>query len=204
VKVSNAFGTTFRGTLAKSMTASDWKGIHYIRKYTVPSNPRTPLQVRHRMIFSNGVDAWRDLFNAQQSFYESLAEGMSGYNLFMKRWLEAHTAGEDEFKLPVVFTGSPPDGADLNGCWFILRKGRKTLFLKDLADGPFDIAMSVEDVSYDIVLRRAGVEDIVGTIEDVLEIDVPMTVESEMLGLRVVLDLPEEIRPPEEVLEELE
>ncbi len=202
MEVKNIFGTRFSGTIGKSITASRWKGVHYLREYTVPSNPRTPLQVRHRLIFSKGVDTWQGLLTAQQDFFKALAEGMTGYNLFMKRWLEAHTAGVEEVKLPVAFEGSV-DESDLDGCWFILRRGRKTLFQKDLSDGTFGIAMSVQDVPYDIVLRRAGLEEIVETIHDVLEIDVPMTVESETLGLRVVLDLPEEIRPPEEILEEL-
>ncbi len=203
MEVKNIFGTRFSGTIGKSMTASRWKGVHYLREYTVPSNPRTPLQVRHRLIFAKGVDTWQGLLAAQQHLFDSLAEGMSGYNLFIKRWLEAHTVGVDEVKLPVVFEATSVEGPDLDGCWLILRKGRKTLFQENLSDGNGNVAMSVQDVPYDIVLRRAGLEEIVETIHDVLEIDVPMTVESETLGLRVVLDLPEEIRPPEEILEEL-
>jgi len=200
--VSNAFASRFSGTIADGMTASRWKGVHYLREYTVPSNPRTTLQVRHRLIFSKGVDAWQGLLPAQQHFYDSLAEGMSGYNLFIKRWLEAHKVGDAEVRLPVVFEGTAVD-SDLSECWFILRRGRKTLCFEELADGSFNVPMSVQDVPYDIVLRRAGLEEVVETVYDVLEIDVPMTVESEMLGLSVTLDFAEELRPPEEILEEL-
>lgn len=195
MEMRNLFTTRFRGSLDKGFTAYERKGKQYLRKYTRPTDRRTEVQIRHRLLFTKGVETWKAIHDAQREFYSTLADKISGYNLFLKRWIEAHTAGLDGFDYPVVLIGTPEKQED--GCFLELQTERKLLFQKHLKDGEFAVAMSLEDAPYEIVLRRGHKEEVVATIDDVLDLDVPMTVESEKLDMRVVLDVPENISPPE-------
>ena len=47
-----------RGKVAKTLTASVWKGINYMRQRVVPSNPRTAKQVAIRDIVKDASQAW--------------------------------------------------------------------------------------------------------------------------------------------------
>lgn len=46
-----SFGAT--GQLARTAVYASWKGIPYVRRYTVPANPRTTRQMVTRLIFKN-------------------------------------------------------------------------------------------------------------------------------------------------------
>lgn len=48
------------GQLAKTLVASSWKGIKYMREYVVPSNPNTAAQQAQRTTFSAAVHAWQN------------------------------------------------------------------------------------------------------------------------------------------------
>lgn len=46
------------GQIAKSQVYSTWKGVPYVRRYTVPANPRTTKQVNNRAIWSMLGNMW--------------------------------------------------------------------------------------------------------------------------------------------------
>ncbi|MCK4302742.1 MAG: hypothetical protein KAY24_00715 [Candidatus Eisenbacteria sp.] len=48
------------GQLAKTLVASNWKGIKYMREYVVPANPNTVAQQAQRGVFSAAVHAWQN------------------------------------------------------------------------------------------------------------------------------------------------
>lgn len=183
MKMKNSFGTKFSGTIDK-MTAVNRNGVNFLRKHVIPHNPRSPLQQRNRNHFAEGVETWRSLREVQRRFYNGIAEKTSGYNLFLGKWMEFHTRGEEP-TLPLVLAGTPLDG---DGGWFILRRGTKPLFECPLTDA-FEIALTVEDAPYDFILRLRRTEDVI-TIENISLLELPASLEG--LGLRGQLDISKE------------
>jgi len=100
MKISNSFGTRFRGKLGKQMIASSWRGIPYIREYVKPRNPRTGLQQENRGRFSEAVAAWQRLPLAEQKAYDRKAVRMTGQNLFIRRFLRGRRNGERRTRRP--------------------------------------------------------------------------------------------------------
>jgi hypothetical protein len=163
------------------MTAVNRNGVNFLRTHVVPHNPQTPLQQRNRSRFAEGVEAWRTLRESQRHFYRGTAKRRTGYNLFLSRWMESHSRGDDP-RIPLVLAGTPLEGDE---GWFVLRRGKTSLFECPLTD-EFEIALTVEDAPYDFVLRLGGTEDVI-TIENVSALGLPITLEG--LGLTVQLDL---------------
>ncbi len=184
MRIRNSFGTKFSGTIDK-MTAVERNGVNFLRKHVVPHNPRTPLQQGNRNHFAEGVEAWRSLRESQRHFYNGIAKRTSGYNLFLGKWMESHARGEEP-TVPLIVAGTPLEGDE---GWFILRRGTKPLFECALTDA-FEIALTVEDAPYDFILRLGGTEDVI-TVENISALGLPVTLEG--LGLRVQLDLSEEV-----------
>src|SRR2546422_6418040 len=87
MKIRNSFGTRFRGTIAKDMVASTWKGHEYLREYVVPKDPKTELQLERRAVFRDAVAAWHALPPAEKEVHNREAKGMSGFNLFVSRFI---------------------------------------------------------------------------------------------------------------------
>ena len=95
MKITNVFGTRFSGAIGKTMIASTWKGKEYIRAYTVPKNPRTERQQKHRALFAKAVKAWKALSLKDQKRLNKEAKEMTGFNLYVSRYINAKLAGEE-------------------------------------------------------------------------------------------------------------
>jgi len=82
------------GTVAKTLTASTWKGREYMKQRFVPNNPKSDRQVARRATMSDGVSKWRfrsDLISAaNKTLWASYGDKhqISGFNRFMKYYLE--------------------------------------------------------------------------------------------------------------------
>ena len=48
-----------RGTIAKTITYSSWRGLPYVRQRVTPENPNTTEQAKTRNVFSWLVEAWK-------------------------------------------------------------------------------------------------------------------------------------------------
>lgn len=105
VKILNAFGDSYSGQVAKAGVFAHWKGRQYRRKYVVPSNPRTAMQLVVRGYFTNAVSLWHTWATLRRRVFSYLATGlvMSGFNLLLKRYQVAATQGAT---LPMT----PPQG----------------------------------------------------------------------------------------------
>lgn len=190
MKIRNIFGNKYRGTLGHEMIAATWKGHDYIRSYAKPAVDPSRLQLAYRDIFSKAVKIWNCLTPRQKALYNGLAEGMTGYDLFCGRAVEAMGAGnEPEVPIPLVYRtegGTPvPDG------WLVVQHHGKPLFVDGLQDGLGEIALTPSDAPYVILIRKGTREEAVTTIEELLDTDVPLTLESEALGIRLVLNVEE-------------
>ena len=101
------------GTLGKAMTAAKWKGINYMRKWFIPSNPQTAKQVNLRLALSLSVAHYQTLDAPKKLAWDTAAVGMkmSGFNLYLKHAQLAYIAqlGVTKVPLSVTYTGTPPD-----------------------------------------------------------------------------------------------
>lgn len=95
VKIINIFGDVYSGQAGKAGVFAKWKGRQYRRKYVIPANPKTVMQLIVRGYFTNVIAAWHTYHSIQRLVYSYLATGqvMSGMNLLVSRWMKAATAG---------------------------------------------------------------------------------------------------------------
>lgn len=85
---------TASGTLGKTLTASKWKGIAYMRNRVIPKNPNSFKQLAIRALIADATIAWKSgatvgtvVINATyKAAFDTAAQGMalSGFNLFVK------------------------------------------------------------------------------------------------------------------------
>jgi len=95
VKIINIFGDVYSGQAGKAGVFAKWKGRQYRRKYVIPANPKTTMQMAIRGFFTNAVDKWHLYHSLQRLVFSYLATGlvMSGFNLLVSRWQKAATTG---------------------------------------------------------------------------------------------------------------
>lgn len=80
------------GALGEHLIFSNCKGVNYVKKFAAPANPNSARQFQCRTIFSDAIEAWQELDSETKSLYNYRSQklGISGYNLFVKEYLETH------------------------------------------------------------------------------------------------------------------
>jgi hypothetical protein len=70
------------GTVGKSIVFSNWKGINYVRRHAIPSNPEEPTQVAVRAWFRALTRHWYGLSAPNKATWDTLVLGkaMSPFN----------------------------------------------------------------------------------------------------------------------------
>ncbi len=188
LKIKNILGNVYRGAIGKSVIASSWKGKEYIKAYAIPSNPRTEKQTKVRSAFKQALAAWRMLSPRQKEFYNKIAEGMSGYNLFVGRFIKAVNGGKEP-EFPIEMQWTTEGGIPVEQGWLIVRRSSKEIFVDSLKDAKGEVALTPSDAPYAFVLKKGRGEDVVQRIDDLLETDVPMALESRTFGIKLVADV---------------
>lgn len=95
------------GKLAKSIVFSDWKGIGYVRKYTIPANPKSTAQVSHRGLFAYVHDIYKWLPTYVQLPWVTYSKGkpLTPMNVWQSKNMKGiGTAGNNDnllFSTPV-------------------------------------------------------------------------------------------------------
>lgn len=107
------------GQIAKTQVYSTWKGIPYVRRYTIPANPRSTGQVQTRSVFSWLNFVWR---TAPGDFVAPWSAAVVGRplidrNLFIKQ------------NLPLLRTAGSLDG-------MVLSPGAKGGIVSDITITP--------------------------------------------------------------------
>lgn len=84
-----------RGTVGKTLTASAWKGVQYMRQRVIPQNPKTADQTAIRDLITDASVAWKtnatvggvQINSTYKSNFANAAAGFpySGFNLFIKK-----------------------------------------------------------------------------------------------------------------------
>lgn len=185
VKISNVFGTKFSGKIGKDMVAASWKGHEYVRAFTKPSNPNTDDQKRARGQFADAVKAWQDMSKVQCDFYNAIALRMSGFNLFISRYMTA-IRSKEEPETPWPMRWRTEDGQPVLIGKLVVRHGERQVFRVSLKDGTAEVALTPSDSPYTFVLVRGDAEEAVFTTRDLTETDFPQTLESVDLGIKLV------------------
>ena len=100
-----------RGQVGKAIVFSIWKGINYVRGYTVPKIGTDSTQVDIREIYHDASIAWKDsdtvgaiaIDAAYKLAYNTAAAGtpMSGFNLFMRQVVALNLTGT-----PLAYDGT--------------------------------------------------------------------------------------------------
>ena len=193
MKIRNIFGNRYKGALGKDMVAASWKGHDYIREYAAPSNPKSEQQTKQRAIFNRAVQAWKKLSLRQREFYNRIADGMTGFNVFVGRYVSAVRNGYEPEE-PILMLWTTEDGNPVADGWLEVRHNNKQIFVDNLSDCVGEIALTPADAPYVFVLKKGTREDVVLTMEDLLEADIPLVLESKLLGIRLVCSMPS---PPE-------
>lgn len=90
------FSLTASGTIGDVLTYSKWKGLPYVRVRVIPSNPQTAGQTSIRNTLTAGVSIWRDTSQVPTASktswdYYASGTGMSGFNRYMKDFIETNT-----------------------------------------------------------------------------------------------------------------
>jgi len=95
------FSLSASGQIAKTLVFMKWKGIDDVRKYVIPANPNTAAQQAQRAYITAALAAWHvtDWIAADLTAWNLLATTlgrvMSGFNSFVKLFVDANVATKD-------------------------------------------------------------------------------------------------------------
>lgn len=112
------FGFDAVGSISKTVTFSNWRGVPYAKRYTVPSNPKTTSQTETRDIFSALNSMWKLSPTGLVAPWTAYAKGRSfvnrnafvGKNVAAMRAIPAKTTMADFVASPGA-GGGPPASA---------------------------------------------------------------------------------------------
>jgi len=184
-KISNIFGTKFSGRIGKDMVAASWKGHEYVRTYAKPPNRNTEGQQEARGRFAEAVGAWQELSHIQRLFYGRIAEGMSGFNLYISRHVTA-VQEEEEPEQPMEACYVTADGEPVKIGSLKVKSGGHELFTLSLKDGRAVVALTESDSPYTFILKRGREEEEVLKVMDLSETGMPQKLESKTLRIKLV------------------
>ena len=160
VKITSIFGMRLSGALNKKVIASSWKGHQYLKAYAKPRNPNTKEQQRQRATFKAAVEAWRGLTGRQREFYNGMAEGISGYNLFVGRYLDA-VRGGGKPEVPAAVTWNVLSRRVSRSCVLVVRRGARHLYTEQLRGRKGEFALTSSDAPYVFAIKEAGHDETV-------------------------------------------
>ena len=84
------------GTIANTLTFSNWKGQAYVRQRITPYNPQSTNQTSQRTKFTDAVVLWQGKDTSTKGDWNTRARQlgytMSGFNFFVQQYL---AQGED-------------------------------------------------------------------------------------------------------------
>lgn len=172
--------------MGKDVVAVAWHGHEYLRAYAVASNPNSEKQKKQRGSFAEAVKAWRELSSSQQKFYRQIADGMTGHNLFVSRFIEAVNDNREP-EVPKRIRWVTANGEPVSDGALQIRKGDDNIFYESLKGGEAEIALTRSDGPYTVLLVKGVKEDQVLTVEGREFVENPPPLESSDLGIKLVL-----------------
>lgn len=128
-----------KGQVGKAIVAAAWRGLPYVRQYSVPSNPRTTAQTQVRSTFSSLDDQFKRMLTLAQSPWAQSAVGKpyTARNRFIQINLPA-VRGEVDMQ---NYLGSPGVNGGLPGLNPAATGGASSGEIDadiDIGEGPID------------------------------------------------------------------
>lgn len=114
-----------RGSIAGLLTASNWKGIPYLRLLVTPSNPNTANQQAVKLIFGSVAKACKSVLT---SFADSMGVGSP----FFTSARDSAPSGQSW--ISAVQQASYPDSADMESAWTALGGTKQSYFTSTAGD----------------------------------------------------------------------
>lgn len=101
------------GQLAKTMVYSKWRGVPYVRRHVIPSNPNTTAQQQTRQVFAQMRELWKIAPAGLRAPWDTFAYGrpFTGFNKFIGenvRVLRTETDFANLIASPGARGGLPP------------------------------------------------------------------------------------------------
>lgn len=165
MKITNVFGTEFTGTIGDMITASNWKGRNYIKRYFIPSNPNSAQQQVVRDHWKNGVTKWQGLAADEKGAYGHKARydkrQITAFNTLMASYMDIVLAG-GAFVDPSAGMILVEDSVTTNpieGALIVVKKaGQSTEYMRNYSpvDGEIDDGLCAEDQNYDYTISAPG------------------------------------------------
>jgi len=104
------------GQVGKAAVYFDWKGIHAVRTYVIPANPKTTAQVSVRTKFRDCINDWHNPAmnaldkEAWRRFVESVKRPMTGMNAYVSERMKVVTVGHYWTNIWTYTVASTPSG----------------------------------------------------------------------------------------------
>lgn len=86
------FSMDARGSVGKTLVFSIWKGINYVRRHSIPANPKSPAQISFRATMTFLSQIWDGLTAGNKATWDDRADslGISPFNAYVgfsqSRW----------------------------------------------------------------------------------------------------------------------
>lgn len=113
--VAPLFSLGARGKLGDALVYFPWKGLHAVRTYVVPANPRSAGQQTQRGYMTNAVSDWHAIglialdVTAWDRHAATRPSSMSGFNSFVKDHVDLQVGGDTP---EMGFNGTIVDDTD--------------------------------------------------------------------------------------------
>ena len=106
------FSLDASGSVAKTITYSQWKGRNYVRQHVIPYNPSTATQVNVRLAMTLLVAAWQAESAPTQLSWNEFGKTLelSGFNAYVSRGMDQYVIQLTTANTPVsvAVAGDPP------------------------------------------------------------------------------------------------
>jgi len=104
------------GAVGGSVVFSKWKGRNYVRRFVVPHNPRSALQVAQRAMLKFLAEAWSGFTIGNKATWDSLAAAtnISPFNAYVSNNLNRHAQlNAPSVEYPETLAGVAPSAPTL-------------------------------------------------------------------------------------------
>lgn len=137
------------GSFGPSVVFSSWKGRALAKIKTIPTNPKSPMQVSVRAMMAFLSAAWSTLTAPQKATWNALASAakIPAYNQFISsnlgRWSELHAPSKDSTPsetgtlpdLDALYAVGGPAHVEISGDWYSLENGWGLIIFRSLSSG---------------------------------------------------------------------
>lgn len=167
MKVKNAFGNKYVGTLDDSLTATNWKGRNVLKRKSEPSNPNTSAQQTQRSLFSAAVALWKTFDSYLKGAYGLKTtyekKQISAFNTMVGSYCDLGGVGGSYVAPPAyAFKVLNDDPLPVEGALVIIKKaGQTTEYARAYSDaaGIVPWTLVTEDQNYDVFITHVDYQN---------------------------------------------